>query len=55
LVTPAAALVDRSAGEADLGVPLFTLVEINFPTYAPGEVPAELAAKPIEKPGSRKA
>ena len=54
-VIAAAALVDRSAGEADLGVPLFTLVEINFPTYAPGEVPAELATKPIEKPGSRKA
>ena len=54
-VIAAAALVDRSAGEADLGVPLFTLVEINFPTYAPDEVPPELAARPVEKPGSRKA
>ncbi|MXP41463.1 orotate phosphoribosyltransferase [Altererythrobacter soli] len=54
-VIAAAALVDRSAGEVDLGVPLFTLVEINFPTYGPDEVPPELAAKPIEKPGSRKA
>lgn len=53
-VIAAAALVDRSAGEADLGVPLFTLVEINFPTYAPDEVPPELAARPVEKPGSRK-
>ena len=54
-VIAAAALVDRSAGEVDMGVPFFPLVEINFPTYAPGEVPAELAAIPLEKPGSRKA
>jgi orotate phosphoribosyltransferase len=54
-VIAAAALVDRSAGEADLGVPFFPLVEINFPTYAAGELPPELAAVPVEKPGSRKA
>ena len=30
------------------------MVEINFPTYAPGELPSELAAIPVEKPGSRK-
>ena len=53
-VIAAAALVDRTAGEVDLGVPFFPLVEISFPTYAPGEVPPELAAKPVEKPGSRK-
>ena len=47
------ALVDRSAGEADLGVPFFALIDINFPSYAPGEVPAELATIPITKPGSR--
>lgn len=49
------ALVDRSAGEVDLGVPFFPLVDINFPTYADHEVPAELAAVPVTKPGSRKA
>jgi orotate phosphoribosyltransferase len=54
-VIAAAALVDRSAGEANFDVPFFALVEINFPTYAPGEVPPELAAIPVEKPGSRKA
>ena len=54
-VLAAAALVDRSGGEANFDVPFFALVEINFPTYAPGEVPAGLAAVPIEKPGSRKA
>ena len=47
-------LVDRSNGEADLGVPFFPLIDINFPTYADGEVPAELAAIAITKPGSRK-
>jgi orotate phosphoribosyltransferase len=53
-VIAAAAVVDRSAGEADMGVPFFPLVELNFPTYAPGELPEELAALPVEKPGSRK-
>jgi orotate phosphoribosyltransferase len=53
-VIAAAALVDRTAGEVDLGVPFFALVEINFPTYAENEVPPELAAVPVEKPGSRK-
>jgi len=47
------ALVDRSAGEVDLGVPFFPLIDINFPTYAEDEMPAELAALPVTKPGSR--
>lgn len=54
-VIAAASVVDRSAGSADLGVPFFPLIELNFPTYAPDEVPAELAATPAVKPGSRKA
>ena len=49
-----AALVDRSNGSADLGVPFFPLIAINFPTYAVDELPAELAAVPVTKPGSRK-
>jgi orotate phosphoribosyltransferase len=53
-VIAAASVVDRSAGSADLGVPFFPLIELNFPTYAPDEVPAELAATPAVKPGSRK-
>jgi orotate phosphoribosyltransferase len=48
-----AALVDRSGGEADLGVPFFPLVSLNFPVYEPEDVPAELAAIPAMKPGSR--
>jgi orotate phosphoribosyltransferase len=53
-VIAAASVVDRSAGSADLGVPFFPLLELNFPTYAPNEVPEELAATPAVKPGSRK-
>ncbi len=48
------ALVDRSAGEVDLGVPFFPLVDINFPSFDESEIPAELAAIPVTKPGSRK-
>jgi len=49
------ALVDRSNGAADLGVPFYPLVDINFPTYAEDEIPADLAAIPVTKPGSRAA
>src|SRR3954452_6869917 len=48
-----AALVDRSGGAADLGVPFYPLVAINFPTYAEDELPEALAATPAIKPGSR--
>ena len=51
----AAALVDRSGGQVDLGVPFYPLTAINFPTYAPDELPPELAASPAIKPGSRAA
>lgn len=54
-VIAAAALVDRSGGTADLGVPFTALVSFNFPTYAPDELPPELAATPAIKPGSRAA
>lgn len=53
-VVAAAALVDRSGGTVDMGVPFFPLIAINFPTYAPDELPAELAATEAVKPGSRK-
>lgn len=54
-VIAAAALVDRSAGSIDLGVPFFPLIAINFPTYAPDELPPELAVSEAVKPGSRAA
>ena len=46
-------LVDRSGGSVDLGVPFYPLVALNFPTYADEDVPPELAAVPVTKPGSR--
>ena len=52
-VIAAAALVDRSAGAVDLGVPFFPLLALNFPTYSPDELPPELAASEAIKPGSR--
>jgi len=50
-----AALVDRSGGTADLGVPFTPLIRIDVPTYQPDSVPPELAAIPAVKPGSRAA
>lgn len=52
-VVAAAALVDRSGGSVDLGVPFYPLVSLSFPTYGENELPAELAAIPAVKPGSR--
>lgn len=54
VVIAAAAVVDRSAGAVELGVPFFPLIQLNFPTYASDELPPELAATEAVKPGSRK-
>lgn len=51
----AAALVDRSNGAADLGVPFFPLIRLDVPSYAADALPPELAAVPAVKPGSRAA
>jgi orotate phosphoribosyltransferase len=50
-----AALVDRSSGTAELGVPFFPLIRIDVPTYSAEDLPPELAAIPAIKPGSRAA
>ena len=47
-------LVDRRAEGVTFDVPYHALLDINFPTYAEDELPAELAATPVTKPGSRK-
>jgi orotate phosphoribosyltransferase len=52
-VVAAAALIDRSGGAVDLGVPFYPLISISFPTYGEDELPPELAATPAIKPGSR--
>jgi orotate phosphoribosyltransferase len=49
----AACLINRSGGKAEVGVPLFALTELEVPTYAADQLPAELAAIPAYKPGSR--
>jgi orotate phosphoribosyltransferase len=54
-VVAEAALVDRSCGKADLGVPFYPLIRIDVPTYEADSLPAELAAIPAMKPGSRAA
>ena len=54
IVIAAGAVVDRSAGTIDLGVPFFPLIELNFPTYAADALPPELSASQAIKPGSRK-
>jgi orotate phosphoribosyltransferase len=54
-VVAEAALVDRSSGKADLGVPFVPLIRIDVPTYEADAVPAELASIPAIKPGSRAA
>ena len=52
-VVAAACLIDRSAGEADVGVPLVSLVQYKVPAYPADALPPELAAIPAIKPGSR--
>ena len=53
-VVAAACIVDRSAGEADVGVPLIALASLKVPAYPADALPPELAAIPIEDPGSRR-
>lgn len=45
-------LVDRSEGKAKFTVPAIPLLEMSFPTYPADDLPAELAAIPVTKPGS---
>lgn len=52
-VVAEACLIDRSGGKADVGAPLIALAQVDFPTYAPDDLPdALLEIAPI-KPGSR--
>ncbi|MFN3370793.1 MAG: orotate phosphoribosyltransferase [Sphingomonadaceae bacterium] len=54
-VIHAAALVDRSGGTADLGVPFTPLIRLDVPSYPADALPPDLAAIPPVKPGSRAA
>lgn len=52
-VVAAACLIDRSGGEADVGVPLVSLTRYKVSAYPADALPPELAAIPAVKPGSR--
>ncbi len=53
-VVAAACIVDRSGGKADVGVPLVALASLEVPAYPADNLPPELAAIPVEDPGSRR-
>ena len=46
-------LVDRSNGQVDLGVPMFSLIRLQVETFAPDQLPPDLAATAAIKPGSK--
>ncbi|MBT9290065.1 orotate phosphoribosyltransferase [Prosthecodimorpha staleyi] len=52
-VVACACLIDRSDGEAEVGVPLIALAGFKVPAYPADQLPPELAALPPVKPGSR--
>jgi orotate phosphoribosyltransferase len=45
--------VDRSGGDVHFGVPAFSLLKISVETFPPDNLPSDLAALPVEKPGSK--
>jgi orotate phosphoribosyltransferase len=53
VIVGAAVLIDRSGGKAEIGAPLVALATVDFPSYAPEDIPPALAAIPAVKPGSR--
>jgi orotate phosphoribosyltransferase len=53
VVVAASCLVDRSDGEVDLDVELFSLCGFKVPSYPADALPPELAKLPAVKPGSR--
>jgi len=53
-VVCAGCIVDRSGGRADVGAPLIALASLDVPAYPADALPPELAALPIEDPGSRR-
>lgn len=52
-VVACACLIDRSGGEASLGVPLISLARYKVPAYAADQIPPQMVAIPPVKPGSR--
>jgi len=52
-VLAVACVVDRSGGEADLGLPLRSLLALHIPTYPPATCPLCAKGSKPEMPGSR--
>ncbi len=52
-VVGCACIIDRSAGKADIGMPLVALAEYEVPAYPADQLPDTLKAIPAYKPGSR--
>jgi orotate phosphoribosyltransferase len=53
LVVGVALIVDRSNGTVNLGVPTFSLVQLNVEAFPADRLPRDLAAIPAVKPGSK--
>ena len=53
IVTAAGAIVDRSGGSAELGVPKIALAVLAFPNHQPEDCPMCRAGSEVVKPGSR--
>jgi orotate phosphoribosyltransferase len=49
----AGALIDRSGGASNLGVPFHALASLALPAYPPESCPLCAAGTPVVKPGSR--
>lgn len=52
-VLAVAMIVDRSNGNVNLGVPMFSLLKMNVESYEPDNLPPDLAALPAVKPGGK--
>jgi orotate phosphoribosyltransferase len=52
-IVGAACLIDRSGGKAEIGVKRIALATLDIPAYPADALPADLAALPAVKPGSR--
>ena len=52
-VVGGACIIDRSNGKANVGCELVALASVDFPDYAPDDLPPDLAALEPVKPGSR--
>ena len=53
VVVGVAAVVDRSNGAVNFGVPFESLISLQVETFDPANLPPDLAGTPAVKPGSK--